>query len=99
MPCGVTHDKLDSDVVDHQVDTVNSFPTVFVAYYETIKSELNKRLIYECRCDTRLKTKAEGLYHCRTQSELGRIVPHPSHLRPPMIRVYLTKAQRRPTEI
>ena len=32
--------------------------------------------------------------HCRTQSKLGRIVPHPSHL----IRVHLTKAQRRRTE-
>jgi hypothetical protein len=32
---------------------------VFV-YYETIKRELNnKRLIYECRCDERLKAKAE----------------------------------------
>jgi hypothetical protein len=29
-------------------------------------------------------------YHCRTQSELGRIVPHPSHL----IRVYLTKVEK-----
>jgi hypothetical protein len=29
-------------------------------YYETIKRELNKRLIYECRCDERLKTKTEG---------------------------------------
>ena len=26
-----------------------------VVYYETIKRELNKRLIYECRCDERLK--------------------------------------------
>ena len=30
--------------------------TVFV-YYETIKRELNRRLIYECRCDERLKAK------------------------------------------
>jgi hypothetical protein len=29
-------------------------------YYETINRELNKRLMYECRCDERLKTKAEG---------------------------------------
>ena len=29
-------------------------------YYETITRELNKRLIYECRCDERLKAKAEG---------------------------------------
>jgi hypothetical protein len=31
---------------------------VFV-YYETIKKELNKRLICECRCDERLKDKVE----------------------------------------
>jgi hypothetical protein len=29
-------------------------------YYEVIKGDLNRRLIYECRCDERLKTKAEG---------------------------------------
>ena len=30
-----------------------------VVYYETIKRELKKRLIHECRCDERLKAKAE----------------------------------------
>ncbi len=35
--------------------------TVFLfVYYETIKRELNKRLIFECRCAARLKAKAEG---------------------------------------
>jgi hypothetical protein len=29
-------------------------------YCETIKRELNKRLIYECRCNERLKVKGEG---------------------------------------
>ncbi len=29
-------------------------------YYEWIKREVNIRLIYECRCDERLKTKPEG---------------------------------------
>ena len=29
-------------------------------YYETIKRELNTRLIYECRRDEKLKAKAEG---------------------------------------
>jgi hypothetical protein len=29
-------------------------------YFESIKRELNQRLIYECRCDERLKAKAEG---------------------------------------
>ncbi len=33
--------------------------SVIVVYYDTIKEELNRRLIYECRCDERLKDKAE----------------------------------------
>jgi hypothetical protein len=32
----------------------------FWVYYETIKWELNRRLIYEWRCDERLKGKVEG---------------------------------------
>ena len=31
-----------------------------VVYFETINRELKRRLIYECRCDERLKAKAEG---------------------------------------
>ncbi len=31
-----------------------------VVYYKTIKREFNKRIIYECRCDERLKGKSEG---------------------------------------
>jgi hypothetical protein len=34
--------------------------TFCVYYYESTKRELNRRLIYECRCDERLKTKTEG---------------------------------------
>ena len=30
-----------------------------LVYYESIKRELNKRLIFECRCDARLKANAE----------------------------------------
>ena len=30
-----------------------------VVYYESIKREPKRRDIYECRCDERLKTKAE----------------------------------------
>ena len=30
-----------------------------VVYYESIKRELKTKLIYECRCDERLKTKVE----------------------------------------
>ncbi len=33
---------------------------VSVVYYETIKRDLNRRLIYECRCDERLKVKGES---------------------------------------
>ena len=33
--------------------------TVTVVYYESIKRELKRRLIYEYRCDERLKTKTE----------------------------------------
>ena len=29
-------------------------------YYQSIKRKLNRRLILECRCDERLKTKDEG---------------------------------------
>ncbi len=32
-------------------------------YYESIKRELKTRPIYECRCDERLKTKAEESTH------------------------------------
>ena len=30
-----------------------------VVYYESIKRELKTKLIHECRCDERLKTKVE----------------------------------------
>ena len=33
---------------------------MFVVYYEETKRELKRILIYECRCNERLKTKAEG---------------------------------------
>ena len=33
--------------------------TMVVVYYESIKRELKRRLIYEYRCDERLKTKTE----------------------------------------
>ncbi len=32
----------------------------FVVYYESIKRELKRRLIYEYRCDERLKTRVQG---------------------------------------
>ncbi len=51
-------------------------------YYETIKRELNERLLYECRCNERLKTKDErskclshtglwkGLEHLKIETKL-----------------------------
>ncbi len=33
---------------------------IFVVYYEEIKREVNIILTYECRCDQRLRPKAEG---------------------------------------
>ena len=38
-----------------------TFPAV--VYYYVIKRELNRRLIYECRCDERLKVTGEGSTH------------------------------------
>ncbi len=35
-----------------------------IVSYETTKREINKRLIYECRCDERLKPKPTSLIHC-----------------------------------
>jgi hypothetical protein len=51
-------------------------------YYQAIKRELNRRLLYECRCDERLKAKAErstriaytglrgGLEHLKIETRL-----------------------------
>ena len=55
-----------STVHPPQFPQTHSFPKTFpdkrltVVYYESIKQELNRRLIYECRCDERLKAKAKG---------------------------------------
>jgi hypothetical protein len=43
--------------------------------------------------------RSAELCYCRTKSVLGKIVPHPSHLARPLIRVHLTKVQRHHTEI
>ncbi len=57
-----------------------------VVYYETMKRELNKRLIYECRCGERLKAKAErstrlaytvlrgGLEHLKIKTSIFRVI-------------------------
>jgi hypothetical protein len=48
---------------DTNSDTIINNPIcekrVQVVCYETIKRELNQKLVYECRCDERLKAKAE----------------------------------------
>ncbi len=36
------------------------FPNTHYVYYEETKRELKRILIYECRCNERLKAKAEG---------------------------------------
>ena len=46
----------------------------YVVYYESIKRELQRTLIYEYRCDERLKTKNEEsveMYTC-SNTVLGR---------------------------
>jgi hypothetical protein len=37
----------------------NALVSLLVVYYKSIKQELKKRCIYECRCDERLQTKPE----------------------------------------
>jgi hypothetical protein len=39
------------------ISIANKNKLLVVVYFETIKRELNKRLIYESRCDERLKVK------------------------------------------
>jgi hypothetical protein len=59
----------------HPFDVIRmDFPILFV-YYETIKREVNKRLIYECRCDERLKAKAEG-FTCLAHTGLREGLEH-----------------------
>ena len=70
----------------------------FVVYNETIKGELNKRLICECRCDEKLKAKAErstrlvynmlsgGLEHLKIETRLRN-----GHFRSPIFSFFLEK--------
>ncbi len=49
---------------------------IIVVYYESIKRELKRRLIYAYRCDERLKTKKEEstrLVHTRMVVELEHL--------------------------
>ena len=47
-------------------DKDDSVRGVLVVYYEEIKRELNRRRIYECRCDERLKVKLMDLHVSHT---------------------------------
>jgi hypothetical protein len=40
--------------------------SLIVVYYKSIKRELKKRCIYECRCDERLQTKTRDLHVSHT---------------------------------
>ena len=44
-----------------------------VVYYESIKREIRTKLIYECRCDERLKTKVEESTHLVYTGLLGEL--------------------------
>ena len=50
-----------SECPTHFVSTPERMKFLFIlVYYESIKRELNKRLMFECWCDARLKSKSEG---------------------------------------
>jgi hypothetical protein len=42
---------------------------IIVVYYKSIKRELKKRCIYECRCDERLQTKTKEFTETRLIDE------------------------------
>ncbi len=54
---GLEHLKIETRLIDERFTSVMGecvIESLTVVYYETIKRVLNKRLIYECRCDERL---------------------------------------------
>ena len=62
MTCRKTRGGTNSDTMTLQLSLVVSCfyaKNFFVVYYESMKRELKTRPLYECRCDERLKTKAE----------------------------------------
>jgi hypothetical protein len=56
--------------------THTTLKPVFV-YYEEIKRELNRILIYECRCDERLKLKVRDLHSSHTLGCVETLNPKP----------------------
>jgi hypothetical protein len=45
-------------------------PSFDIVYYETINIELNTGLIYECRCDERLKDLTSHVYYESIKQEV-----------------------------
>jgi hypothetical protein len=41
------------------VGDLGNLSVILIYYYETIKREIKRRLVYEYRCDEKLKTKTE----------------------------------------
>jgi hypothetical protein len=52
--------KKDEDEGKEKCHSKSMMSKETVVYYESIKRELNKRLIFDSRCEARLKAKAEG---------------------------------------
>ncbi len=57
-PVDIQKDSVSDQHVSDYPSGPHNFIFVFV-YYESKNQELNRRLIYECRCDERLKVKTE----------------------------------------
>ena len=55
--------KLEETEASHTLGVVFKYTYIhfMFVYYESIKRELNKRLIFDSRCDARLKAKADGM--------------------------------------
>ena len=53
------HPKIKTRIINEMFTSVMG-EYVKVVYYKSIKRDLKKRLIFDCRCDERLKSKSEG---------------------------------------
>ena len=49
-------------------------PSFDIVFYETINIELNTGLIYECRCDERLKDLTSHVYYESIKQEVKRLI-------------------------
>jgi hypothetical protein len=60
---GLEHLKIKMRLIDEKFVSVMGecvYETIVTLDYVTIKREINKRLIHECGCDERRKTKSEN---------------------------------------